>query len=246
MKMNDWAENEVKIFCGKSKKQSDDESDEISFDYTSACAESALKAYNSLCDDGHSGCSWGITKNILLRLMNNQPLTPITDEDFFIEDKDAVQSLWSDKLLKKHGWKSHIQCPRMSSLFRTELEDGRIIYDDIDRVVFIDIDNPNSWYHTKHDFLDEMFPITMPYVPSVNKFKIYTKTFKYDIDNKHSDFDTRGIFYMITPDGDKIKLNRFYKEVDGKFKRISKIEFLIRQLISKVKLKIEMVGSAVS
>ena len=86
----------------------------------------------------------------------------------------------------------------------------------------------------------------MPYTPSVNKFKIYTKTFKYDINNKHSDFDTRGILYMITPDGDKIKLNRFYKEVDGEFKRISKIEFLIRQFFSKVKLKIDMVGAVIS
>ena len=242
MKMNDWAENEVKIFCGKSKKQSGDES----FDYTGECAESALKAYKSLCDDGHSGCSFGITKTILLRLLNHLPLTSITDEDFFIKDKDAVPSLWNATLLKKHGWISHIQCPRLSSLFRTELEDGSIIYDDIDRAVFFEIDNPNYCYHTKDDFLNEMFPITMPYTPSVNKFKIYTKTFKYDINNKHSDFDTRGILYMITPDGDKIKLNRFYKEVDGEFKRISKIEFLIRQFFSKVKLKIDMVGSVVS
>ena len=239
MKMENWAENEVKIFCGKNKKQSDDDS----FDYTSACAESALKAYKSLCDDGHSGCSWNITKNLLLRLMNNQPLTPITDEDFFIEDENSVPSLWTSEALKKHGWKSHIQCPRMSSLFRIEYEDGRIKYNDINRVVFIEIDNPNSWYHTNHDFLDEMFPITMPYVPSVNKFKIYTKTFKYDINNKHSDFDTRGILYMITPDGDKIKVNRFYKEVDGEFKRISKAEFLIRQFISKVKLKMKKLNN---
>ena len=59
MNLYDWAKNEIKIAC---KNRSDcNESDE----YYKACCESALRAYDCLLDDGHSGMSWNITKNIL-------------------------------------------------------------------------------------------------------------------------------------------------------------------------------------
>ena len=51
------------------------------WDYGCACYESALKAFGSLCEDGHSGFSIGLTKAILNRLINNKPLLPIEDTD---------------------------------------------------------------------------------------------------------------------------------------------------------------------
>ena len=68
--MKDWAELEVEI----ATKNSDE--------YTKGCYESALKAYKSLCADGHSGCSFSITSNILKRLLDNKPLSPINETDF--------------------------------------------------------------------------------------------------------------------------------------------------------------------
>ena len=65
----------------KSRTEKDGE-----WDYGCACYESALKAFGSLCEDGHSGFSIGLTKAILNRLINNKPLLPIEDTD----------EVWSD------------------------------------------------------------------------------------------------------------------------------------------------------
>lgn len=216
--MKSWAENECRIACKRENPNYDFDSDE--FDYGCSCYKSALKAYESLCDDGHSGFSWGITKNILIKLMNNQPLTPITDEDFFDENSHKLES--SESLMKR-GLKSSIQCSRMSSLFREETLDGKVIYHDIDRFYYIDIDN-GSTYHSSAKFLDEMFPIAMPYMPKINKYKIYAREFLTN--RKNGDFDTKEIKYMITPEGEKIELNLYYSEaLSGKWEEITKEQY---------------------
>lgn len=40
-----------------------------------------MRAFESLLGDGHSGMSIGITKNILNRLIDGKPLTPIEDTE---------------------------------------------------------------------------------------------------------------------------------------------------------------------
>ena len=116
MSMYDWAEQECRIAC--KKENPDFNFDSEDFDYGCSCYKSALKAYKSLCEDAHSGASFNFTRIILERLMDGQPLTPITDEDFFIvRPKYPIES---DKWLAEHGLKSEIQCPRMSGLFRRE------------------------------------------------------------------------------------------------------------------------------
>lgn len=67
MSMQEWAEQECRIACKKENPDFDFNSDE--FDYRCSCYKSALKAYKSLMEDGHSGASFGFTKNILIRLM---------------------------------------------------------------------------------------------------------------------------------------------------------------------------------
>ena len=209
--MDLWAENECRLACKKENPNFDFDSDD--FDYGCSCYKSALKAYNSLCADGHSGLSFSITRNILNRLMNHLPLTPITEEDFE-NDKCDIHNL-NGKEVK--------QCGRMSSLFQHKDKDGKIIYDDIDRLYFIDIDNPNNTYHSNHDFLNEMFPITLPYYPQTGKYKIYAQDCLTD--KKNGDFDTKGILYMITPEGKKVNLNIYKAEKDGKWVKISKKEY---------------------
>lgn len=223
--MKNWAENECRIACKRENPNFNFDSDE--FDYGCSCYKSALKAYNSLMEDGHSGMSFSITKNILIRLMNGQPLTPITDEDFFsVERGTEDYPLESEEFLKEHGLKSDLQCPRMSSLFREEKLDGTVTYHDNNRVYFIDIDDPAWTYHTSSKFLDEMFPITMPYMPPVNPYKVYTQEILTD--KKNGDFDTRAFLYMISPEGEKIELNIFEAEVDRKWVKITKDEYIER------------------
>ena len=61
MTMSEWAKREVEIAC---KKENPDRKEPES-DYGCACYESALKAFNSLLEDGHSGYSIGFTKKHL-------------------------------------------------------------------------------------------------------------------------------------------------------------------------------------
>lgn len=77
MSMLEWAKNEVAI---ASKRERGDKP-EGEWDYGCACYDSAMRAFESLLGDGHSGMSIGFTKNILNRLIDGKPLTPIEDTE---------------------------------------------------------------------------------------------------------------------------------------------------------------------
>lgn len=209
--MDLWAENEVKLACEHEKSGDDGDG--------CACYRSALKAFDSLMEDGHSGMSIGITRNILDRLITGKPLIPIVDTD----------DIWNAGVsFEKNGEKS-IQCKRMSSLFKDIKEDGSISYNDVARTVCVNVNNPNSTYHSglADKIVDEMFPITMPYMPSTKPFYVYCEDFLYDTEN--GDFDTVGVFYVITPNGKKIAINRFFAEKDNKFEEIDIFKYDARK-----------------
>lgn len=217
MRMSEWAKREVEIAC----KRENPNWDGKSFDYSCACYQSALKAYQSLCEDEHSGMSFNLTKNILIRLMEGNPLTPITDEDFFAENDLPLES---EECLKERGLKSDLQCPRKTSLFREETLDGKVSYTDLDRAIYVDKEG-DCWYDgltTKT--IDEMFPITMPYVPSNKKYEVYGEDFL--LDERNEDYDHRALLYLITPEGEKIELYEYYKKVNKEMIKISKEEYL--------------------
>jgi len=218
MKMSEWAKREVEIACKKENPNWDGKS----FDYGCACYQSALKAYQSLCEDEHSGMSFNITKNILIRLMEGNPLTPITDDDFFIENDMPLES---EEYLKERKLKSELQCPRMSSLFRKETLKGKVSYTDVDRVVFVD-QNGGYWGNGRViGIIDKLFPIAMPYIPSNQKYKVYGEDFL--LDKRNGDYDHEAFLYVITPEGEKIELDEYYKEVNGEMVKISKEEYLV-------------------
>ena len=67
--------------------------------------------------------------------------------------------------------------------------------------------------------MDEMFPITMPYMPSTKPFYVYCEDFLYDTEN--GDFDTVGVFLCgLLQMEKKVKINRFFAEKDNKFEEI--------------------------
>ena len=225
MSMIEWAKWEVDIACKKENPNWDGKS----FDYGCACYQSALKAYNSLCEDEHSGMSFGLTKNILIRLMNGLPLTPITDDDFFIGGNTPYES---EESLKEQGLKSKLQCPRMSSLFREETLDGKVSYSDVHRVVYID--EYGGWWinGTIREVIDKMFPITMPFLPSDKQYKVYGE--KFLLDKNNGSYDHQAFMYVITPDGEKIELDEYYKEVNREMVKISKEEYFKDKSLLKV------------
>lgn len=228
MSTYDWAEKECRIACKRENPEYDFDSDE--FDYGCSCYKSALKAFKSLCEDEHSGASFSFTKNILIKLMNNHPLTPITDDDFFI-NKEKTTYCGTDESFKEQCIKGQIQCPRMSSLFRTEDYDGNVTYKDIDRAYCINIENPSDTYYSSGaKVVDELFPITMPYMPKKEPYKVYEQTFL--VNKENGDFDVRGIIYVETPEGERIDINRYQREgCDHKWVDISKEEY--EELLSR-------------
>lgn len=153
MSMTDWAEYEVKLACKKENPDWDGES----FDYGCSCYGSALKAYKSLMEDGHSGFSFSVTKNILKRLLDNLPLTPIED----------VEENWSEVSLPDEDGNVSYQCKRKSSLFKDVKKDGTVSYHDTDRYYCQEVDNPKDTFTNGRagEFVDKLFPITMPYFP---------------------------------------------------------------------------------
>lgn len=219
----DWAKKEVEIAC----KKENPNGKEGWFDYGCACYKSALKAFQSLCEDGHSGFSIKMTQAILVRLLDGQPLTPI-------EDIDEVWSDISDMSGLKEEERNY-QCKRMSSLFKYVYADGTVKYSDNNRLYCVSIHNPKGNYSSGlvRRIIDEMFPITMPYMPG-KPIKVYCEDFLTD--KKNGDFDTVGVFYALkTEDGkqEKIEINRFFREPEGdeesNWTEISKEEYYERK-----------------
>lgn len=198
--MDTWAENEVELVCEHKK-------DTIS-DYNCACYRSALKAFKSLMEDGHSGVNINFTKNILNRLITSKPLTPIKD----------IDDVWTQVSDTRKDIKVY-QCKRMSSLFKHVSDNGDVSYNDVNRVVGIDIHSECSFHSGLLDrIVNEMAPITMPYMPSTKPYYVYCEDFLYDSNN--DDYDTFGVFYMIIPSGEKINISRFFAEKNHKFEEI--------------------------
>jgi hypothetical protein len=89
-----WAEKEIELACEKERRVAEQHGDPDGAGYGIGCYESALKAFKSLCGDGHSGFSIGLTMNILNRLVDTKPLTPIFDtEDVwkFCYERDGIR-----------------------------------------------------------------------------------------------------------------------------------------------------------
>lgn len=223
--MERWAENEVTIACRREKSDRKDGE----WDYGCACYESALKAFGSLCEDGHSGFSIGLTKAILNRLINNKPLLPI-------EDTDEVWSDISDMSGLKEEERNY-QCKRMSSLFKYVYADGTVKYRDVDRYHGVNINCPDAPYHSGliDTVMDELYPITMPYMPADRAFKIYTEDFL--VDPAKGDYDTVGILYVITPSMDKVAINRYFKEAPNGFAEIDEAEYKERKEAAKARME---------
>lgn len=90
--------------------------------------------------------------------------------------------------------------------------------------------------------MSELFPIEMPYIPCDKPYKVYTEDFLTD--SKNGDFDTVGILYVITPQGDRIEINRYFKDGESDdipgYAEIAKEEYLERKSLANERVKSEM------
>ena len=212
MSMKDWAKQEIELAI----KSADEHEDDAELGYTRLCFESAYKAFECLLDDNHSGLSIEITKSILNRLINHKILTPIED----------TPDIWSHPDRDSRKDAISYQCSRLSSLFKYVYNDGTIKYRDVDRVCIYSADDPSStpWYNGfVANIIDELRPISLPYYPESKPYRVYVR--EYLSDSKHADFDTIGVLYAISPDGEHIDINRFFKESGPTFVEISGEEY---------------------
>ena len=213
MSMLEWAKKEVEL----AKIQEAKDLKEGKFDYGGACYDSALKAFRSLTEDGHSGMSIKITKQILNRLIDGSPLTPIEDRE----------DIWNE-ITRNKNERIVYQCSRMSSLFKYVYENGKVTYSDIDRLYCFDITKPDIGYNSGlvRNIIDEMFPIIMPYSPANERIKVCCEQFLYSPDG--GDFDSVAILYVDDPDNKRINVSRYFKEEDNKWVEIEFTEHINR------------------
>ena len=209
--LSDWADLEVKIACKKEDG------------YGAGCYKSALKAFHSLMDDGHSGCSIGITKAILNRLIDGKPLTPIEDDP----------DLWNECCGYDHEGKAVYQNARMSGLFKDVYPDGTVSFHDIDRTVMIEVadDGTESSWHSglASKIVDELVGgISLPYYPKEKPYKVYAKQFD-SVNAEVGSFDTSHIIKIVDPDGNEIPCERFYAETTDGAREIGRDEYLLRE-----------------
>lgn len=214
--MKTWAEREIDLAIQHEKENC--EGDDSM--YGVHCYESALKAFNSLLEDEHSGFSVQITRHILDRLISGKPLTPIEDTD----------DMWNHIYDREDGTKTY-QCRRMSSFFKDVHPDGTVKYRDLDRFYGVHNGDDMGTYHNGliDHVMEELYPITMPYMPFDEGVKVVTESFL--VDPKAGDYDTLGLLYCITPEGEKREINRYFKDGDGSYgmKEIDVEEYTIRK-----------------
>ena len=218
MDMLEWAKNEVAI---ASKRERGDKP-ESEWDYGVACYDSAMKAFESLLEDGHSGMSIGFTKAILNRLIDGKPLTAIED----------TPDIWDYRHKNKDG-SSNYQCKRMSSLFKKAANDGTVSYSDINRQYCVNVSSPECGYHNGFisKIYDEMYPLTMPYMPKEKPDVIVCDELLTD--RKNGDFDTIAILYIKKSDGEKVEVNRYFKEGEESFVEITGREYFQREMMDR-------------
>lgn len=213
--MYGWARREVELAIASEKEASEGTDD---WKYGVRCYESAMKAYEVLMDDSHSGMSIQISKSILNRLIDGKCLTPIED----------TEDVWSEITTREDGTKEY-QCRRMSSLFKKVSPDGSTTYTDINRVSCIDVSNPGIAYHNGFAtrLVEKIFPIEMPYLAPAKPYKVFTEELLF---GDKGDFDAIAYLYILLPDGRKIDLNRYFKEDEsGQLVPMAKEEWMARK-----------------
>ena len=214
MSMTEWAEEEIRIACERecaAIKNEDAAESEAGLEYAKGCYQSALKAYKSLCGDGHSGMSFNITAGILKRLCSGYPLTPIED----------VEEVWN--LVRETPTTMEYQCRRMYSLFKTvSKEDGSVQFRDVDRFLCVDKNGSTYTNNFINRQLSKLYPITFPYMP---EGKFLVKTTDFATNANPGEFDTILIRSVQEPNGQEVLLNLCFKETEDGFKPIELKEY---------------------
>ena len=225
MGMTEWAEREVRLALDKeitgimNDPEETEDMKKLGKQYTEGCYQSALKAYKSILEDDHSGCSFSITSGILKKLIDGYPLTPIED----------VPEVWV--FCYEDEQKTTYQCNRCSSLFKKiDKNTNKIEFIDVESVICIGPDRItyHNGFVTKK--IQELYPITMPYQP---KGKYYVQASDFSTSGEPGTFDTMEIKSVKEPSGHVVILNWYFKEIENSWEPINSEEFQERYAMYK-------------
>lgn len=159
----------------------------------------------------------------------------VVDEDATLKAVEAgelpqevladTEDVWNVCSRGENGGVATYQCKRMSSLFKDVYPDGTVKYHDNDRYYCIKWDDPNLCWHNGFigKIYSEMFPLTMPYMPS-NKADVIVCD-ELLTDRKNGDFDTLAVLYIQRSHGERVEVNRYFKEGEKSFIEISPEEY---------------------
>lgn len=160
----EWAREEVRLI--KEHDLKDNDPDELSIKYAASCYDSALEAFEVLCNQDHSGMSIKMTQFILNKLIDIHPLTPITGED----------SEWNECGRREDSTKIY-QNKRYYALFKYVDADGTVSYSDNDYFAIKDIHDGRCYSGgvASHIVKDEKWlpEIKMPYMPLNRGFRVH-------------------------------------------------------------------------
>lgn len=216
MSMIDWARREVSLIRDIEKRRLEC----WEFEEVAECYDAALEAFESLLQPRPMYLDMDTTKNILNRLLNYKPLSPIEDIDD--EWEDAV-------VIRESSGKQQVRYihKRMESLYKYINANGSVGFIDLSQFQFVSLDS-SALYPC--DFLREvvgkMYPISMPYTPMDGPITVYVQQFL--VDQRNKDFDTMMILYVVKPDGVRYDVNRYFRKGKGPWFEIGSNEYIKR------------------
>lgn len=215
----EWAKEQCRLYTLKHHDPDEQR-------YIDNCCKSALNAFESLLEDGHSGLSINITLRILNNLVDGRPLVLLENNK-----EDWIY----DRTLDNVRYYTHRYYKSLTK--RHHIDTGVDEFHDRNRFLCrpsISHDGV-SWYNRFcSDIGHQMFPISFPYEPDVKPYKILVD--EYLADRKNGDYDTMAIQSIITPDGQNRIVEQYFKEEDYEFVPISKSEFEERKKLHDMRI----------
>lgn len=237
MDMKAWADNELDMAIKREKAEAAEADFDTDAEYAVRVYEAARQLIHLFDEQAHSGASAHLTKRIFNKLIDHEPLSPVTDEDDQWEEDIYIDP---DSDYKEY---QHI---RNIGLFKRIYKDGHVEYSDIDRVLSsLKLNEEPCWHSgfVTHR-LNELVPIMFPY--SAQHIKVWC-----DETESNSALlpDVIRLFNYSINGGPKIPINEYYRaampddHTDDHYIQITKEEFdRLKSRICEMNHEIEKEG----
>lgn len=213
----DWARKELALgLCDSLNQEPEGE-----WNYKTSCYEVAEYLYEKMFVNDPQGYGLNYTMDILQRLVNSQPLTPIEDEEStWVEFYTPASDNDDDIVI--------YQCARMPYLLKYLYFNGKVEYEDLLYTAAVNIADSSDIYSSAmvNEIVSAIFPIQFPYYPE-DPILVYCSEFKL---NGSTYF---GILYADKPKEARHEINRFFKSFEDNYVEVDELDFYDAERLSK-------------